>query len=354
MERKIFPSFAVKVDTDRGVIEHIFAVLGNVDEGSDRLHLGSFAKTIAERGRKVRVLDHHNTDSIMRAIGKPLAMRELSRSELPPDLLMMYPTATGGVLAETQFLMDTPEGKGAFIRYKEGALDEWSFGYDALDVDYTKEIIDGKEMSVRNIRTLKLYEYSPVLWGMNPATATLSAKSDKPSEGKPYGIFVNGEQHCIYKIDADGERMGESLGCHDSEDEAVAQMRAMMANEKDADTSVDKAMDEDHMAGMEALMEHMEEMMGMMREMMGGKEPEKGEKAGRRVRRDKVELLRQLSEITRELMTWADYDDAESEDEESDAQPKEKQQAGPGTPPTSQKDYARLIEIETAELDMYL
>ena len=140
-------------------------------------------------------------------------------------------------------------------------------------------------------------------------------------------------------------------------------MRAMMANEKDVelpseDTPVDKAMDEDHMAGMEALMERMEEMMGMMREMMGGEKPEKGEKAGRRVRRDKVELLRQLSEITRELMTWADYDDAESEEDEdngikSDAQPTN-EQAGPGTPPTSQKDYARLIEIETAELDMYL
>ncbi len=36
---------------------------------------------------------------------------------------------------------------------------------------------------MRNLRTIKLYEYSPVLWGMNPATMTVSAK-DGEGEGE--------------------------------------------------------------------------------------------------------------------------------------------------------------------------
>lgn len=37
-------------------------------------------------------------------------------------------------------------------------------------------------------------------------------------------------RHCVYKRDADGKPMGDSLGCHGSEAEAQAQMRALHAN----------------------------------------------------------------------------------------------------------------------------
>jgi hypothetical protein len=109
-------------------------------------------------------------------------MREISRAELPGELLDKYPEATGGAWARTQFLMETPEGKGAFIRLKEGAIDEWSFAYDALDVDYSKVQANGREITARNIRTVRLYEYSPVLWGMNPATTTISAKDQNRAD----------------------------------------------------------------------------------------------------------------------------------------------------------------------------
>ncbi len=177
-EYKTVPAFGTKItDLDQGVVEHIFAVFGNIDDGKDIAHPGSFTKTLAERGAKVRVLDNHNADSIMSVIGKPLSIREISREELPTDLLQRFPDASGGVQARTQFLLDTPEGKGAFERIKAGAVDEWSFGYDALDVDFSKATRDGKEFTVRNLRTVKLYEYSPVLWGMNAATVTLGIKA---------------------------------------------------------------------------------------------------------------------------------------------------------------------------------
>jgi hypothetical protein len=86
--------------------------------------------------------------------------------------------------------MDTPEGKGAFSRIKSGAVSEFSFGYDTLDEDYSD---DDKGHQVRNLRTIRLWEYSPVIFGMNPATAVLGVKSEDEEvapvsmgeEGKP-------------------------------------------------------------------------------------------------------------------------------------------------------------------------
>jgi len=162
-----------------------------IDQGKDVAHPGMFAKTFAERGQKVKVLDMHRRDSIMRVLGKPLELRELSREALPRGVLQEHPQATGGAYARVQFLMDTPEGKGAFIRLREGVVDEWSYGYDALDYDHeTIKGTDGQDVTVRNLRTVKLYELGPVLWGMVPGTQTVSAKAE-PSEGKPVETTEN-------------------------------------------------------------------------------------------------------------------------------------------------------------------
>jgi len=103
--------------------------------------------------------------------------------------------------------------------------------------------VNGKEVTVRNLRTLKLYEYSPVLWGMNQATGTLTAKDsagkipalqgkEEPGEEKPYGAVEEGEVWRVYKLDEDGEPTGEALGEHETEEEAQAQVRALYAAEK--------------------------------------------------------------------------------------------------------------------------
>jgi HK97 family phage prohead protease len=185
MEHKVFSGYIKQVDDDQGIVDTIFAVFGNRDYGEDVLQPGSFKKTIQENGDKIRVLDQHNTDSIMRSIGVPLEIREIGADELPQETKELYPDATGGVLASVQFFMDTPEGKGAFIRLKEGGIDEWSFGYDVVDRAYIK--IENRQ--VRHIKQLKLYEISPVLWGMNPATTTIGAKSKEENEIKAVTAF---------------------------------------------------------------------------------------------------------------------------------------------------------------------
>ena len=172
-EYKTVPFFCLKTDDDQGVVDHIVTVFGIEDLGGDVSHPGSFTKTITERKDQIRVLDCHMRDSVMRVLGVPLDLREIGREELPKDLLVKYPDATGALRAKTQFLLDTPEGKGAFIRIKAGAVSEFSYAYDTLDEDYsTKE--DGHE--VRNLRTIRLWEYGPVIFGMNPATEVLGVK----------------------------------------------------------------------------------------------------------------------------------------------------------------------------------
>jgi HK97 family phage prohead protease len=236
MEHKQTDALVTDINEEQGIVEAIWAVMGNIDEGLDRIHNGSFTKTFAERGNKVALLDNHRTDSVMSALGTVLALKEVNEAELPAQIKETYPDATGGAWGQFQFLTDTPEGKGAFTRIKKGAVRQWSFGYDALDKDYTtEETKDGEEITVRNLRTIKLYEVSPVLFAMNEATTTTDAKS--ASEGKPYGIFQESGKWAVYKVDGNGDKTGERLGLHDTEGEAEAQRRALYAAEEDDEKS---------------------------------------------------------------------------------------------------------------------
>ncbi len=180
IEHKILPIFVTKVDADQGIVDAIVSVFGVLDMGNDVIEVGSFVKTITERGRKVRVLDAHNSWSVLDVIGKPLEMKEVGRDELPDEVLERFPEATGGLATKTQFLIDTPEGFGVFARIKSDSVNEYSIGYEVIKAEYRKiKAADGKEVNARILKEIKLWEYSPVVWGMNPATATVGAKNHK-------------------------------------------------------------------------------------------------------------------------------------------------------------------------------
>jgi hypothetical protein len=109
----------------------------------------------------------------MAVIGKPVDLWEVDRKGLPEQVKQRYPQATGGLMARTQFLLDTPEGLGAFKRIKAGAVDGFSFAYKALDFDYERK--GGRR--IRNLRTVKVREYGPTLLPVNPAAVAVAAKS---------------------------------------------------------------------------------------------------------------------------------------------------------------------------------
>ena len=240
MEHKQFDAFISDVDETQGIVKAIFSVFGNVDEGYDRIHPGSFAKTFAERGHKVLVLDNHNMGSAGDAVAKVKGLRELTKEELPAEVLEQYPDATGGAELEAQFEPNPAadaKSAGIFYRLKNQWIKEWSFGYDALDFDFTDEQVKGADARVRNLRTIKLYEVSPVLLGMNTATMTTGAKA---LEGKPYRAVREGDKYEVYKLDADGKPTGSSLGSHDTEEEAAAQIQALYANEGEGEEEGEK------------------------------------------------------------------------------------------------------------------
>lgn len=47
----------------------------------------------------------------------------------------------------------------------------------------------------------------------------------------PWATFKEGDEFCVYKLDAENEKSGETLGCHPSRDKAQAQVAALYAKE---------------------------------------------------------------------------------------------------------------------------
>lgn len=232
MEHKQTEPIILNTDDNLGIVEAIWAVMGNVDGGNDIIHPGAFVKTFRERSQQVKLLDNHRTDSIMSALGNVLELRELSRIELPSTLMQKYPEATGAAWGRFQFLLDTPEGKGAFTRIKQNVVQGWSFGYDPIQRDHGNVEKDGRKVSVRNLREIKLWEVSPVLFAMNEATATTDVKA--ASEGKPYVVVEEEGQYCVYRADSEGQPTGKPMGKHPTRGEANEQVSALYANEDKA------------------------------------------------------------------------------------------------------------------------
>jgi len=171
-------SYELKMtDEELGIVEHYISIFGVVDRVGDVVHPGAFTKTLAERGGKVLVLDNHRTTGAGAILGKPLSMREVGREELPMEILRDWPEATGGLKAETQFAMETQAGREAFALIKMGALSDWSFAYDIVRKDYSASK-SGARSRTRNLKEVKLFEYSPVLIAANAAVGTVSVKSD--------------------------------------------------------------------------------------------------------------------------------------------------------------------------------
>lgn len=188
---KRFEGHITKIDAEQGIVEAIVNVFGIIDLGDDMIHNGAYARTLNERGNKVRVkvLDAHNTGSIFNVLGKPLEIREVNRDELAllaPKILLEHPEATGGLFTRTQYNLGTEKGREAFALISSGDVNEYSIALDALDTDYSKVKTPDGERMVRHIRSIRLWEYSPVVFGMNQATATTDVKTAEaePAEQK--------------------------------------------------------------------------------------------------------------------------------------------------------------------------
>ena len=148
----------------------VFSVFGNMDSYGDVMQPGSFAKTILERGEKIFHLWQHDTWSP--AIAKVEALTELSQAELPDVIQRAFPEATGGAEVTRSYLK-TPAADEILTGLENGVPYEMSFGFRTIKYDYEER--EDLNMTIRNVREVKLYETSDVLWGANPATVATRA-----------------------------------------------------------------------------------------------------------------------------------------------------------------------------------
>lgn len=159
-ETKLIPfSPDVKLDYQGRTIEGYAATFGNVDLVSDIIHPHAFAKTLVERGGKVKFLWQHDTKA---PLGRVLEMNE--------DNNGLYFKAV---------ISDTQQGRDALALLRDGAIEGMSIGYEPVVSDFSK--YDGK--TVRNLRELKLHEISLVTFPASPlAGVTALKEADPPAE----------------------------------------------------------------------------------------------------------------------------------------------------------------------------
>lgn len=151
--------------TDR-TVTGFASIFGNVDDGGDVVMPGAFTKSITERARRIKHLWGHRADEPPTAIIKDI--REVGKSDLPPDLVAQWPDASGGLQITREYL-DTPRADEILKGIKAGVITEMSFGFEIPKGKSSFKKLDSGE-NVRLLHEVKLWECSDVQWGMNPAT----------------------------------------------------------------------------------------------------------------------------------------------------------------------------------------
>lgn len=146
---------------DKGVIDALVSVFGNVDMGGDRVMPGAFKSTLEEWAAK----------------GDPIPFIFSHQWENPDAYLGIVTSAVetdAGLEVKAQIDMSHPPAARVFNLMKSRAITQFSFGYYAKDFEYVEDPDLGK---VRELRTVDLFEVGPTLLGMNPDTQLLEAAS---------------------------------------------------------------------------------------------------------------------------------------------------------------------------------
>ena len=161
-------SFAMefKALDEAGTFSGYASVFGNVDQGGDIVHPGAFKRTIQhyrQAKKRIPLLFGHET-------GLDEVVGYVDADDLIED-------GKGLRLSKGVLMIDELESaKKAHALMRAGILTEMSFGYDAVKKDYTG--------SIRNLREVKLYEISLVLWPMNEESQVTDVKTARPMDAK--------------------------------------------------------------------------------------------------------------------------------------------------------------------------
>jgi HK97 family phage prohead protease len=147
---------------DKGNVSAVFSVFNEIDSDGDVVLPQSIKSGYGENG--VAMVWGHDWKDV------------IGRGEIVEE--------DGRAVFKGQFIMDTQRGRDAYETVKAmGDIQQWSFGYEVLDSENGMFTKDGKEeVEVRYLKSLKVWEVSPVLVGANQNTHTLAVK-EKNTEG---------------------------------------------------------------------------------------------------------------------------------------------------------------------------
>ncbi len=146
------------VDLKSRTVTGYFSRFGNEDSDKDIMMPGSLTKSMTERGGKgliPHILDHDIH----------ITLKQLSKPKL-------YEKADGGFFEST--ISDTTNGIDTLKLYRDGVINQHSFGYRVIQKEQKGE--------TRLIKEVMLYEISTVTLGANSETPFTGFKSMTPKE----------------------------------------------------------------------------------------------------------------------------------------------------------------------------
>lgn len=146
---------------EKGQFKALGARNGNIDGGGDRFFEGNWKKTIQERGRQFPLLHSHDFNF---PLGSHFPHDTKDGLLLDPGILDLSTLGNGNPMV--------PKAYEDYSLYKNGHLDTFSVGWNAVKKDIVKE--NGE--FVRNVFESKLYEVSMAPVAMNDQARMISMK----------------------------------------------------------------------------------------------------------------------------------------------------------------------------------
>ena len=128
---------------DTGTFEGYASIAGNVDLGGDVIERGAFKEFVKNKDGKTVVLWQHG-------VRDPIGVADVKEDDV-------------GLRFSGRLVLEDPTARKAHAHMKAGSVQGMSIGYDVLEGG--AEILSS---GIRKLTALKLWEISPVTFGMNP------------------------------------------------------------------------------------------------------------------------------------------------------------------------------------------
>lgn len=162
MDTKISGGFLKSADEHAGTVECVFATLNVVDSDGDVTVPGAFTE-----GQAVAISQYGHS---------------VWEKGFPPVGRGTIHVVGAEAIMRGQFFMDMPEARSAFLSVKGmGEIQQWSYGF-TTDL---AEFGEFQGQGVKFLRSVTVFEVSPVLRAAGVGTGTRSAKGHSGRPGGP-------------------------------------------------------------------------------------------------------------------------------------------------------------------------